>query len=145
MKKLAILVSMAMLGMTVHAKSHGDTTPLTAKKTSSLTGSYEKKPVKHIKKFANSTLTLSRGSSVNGNYIIQLSGPSGNYQFPFTNGATYTIAQGTYGVGIGPAGGGTTSYSISGSVCTVNYSVFAPSATFSNVPFTCSSGTFSIN
>jgi hypothetical protein len=95
-------------------------------------------------KFADFSVSLSRGSNVSGIWVISFSNSSGTYQFQFNSG-TVTIPSGIYQVGIHPTGGVSSSYTISGSVCTYNYNVYGTSASFSNVPCTCGSGSFSIN
>jgi hypothetical protein len=93
---------------------------------------------------ANFTASLSRGSNVSGSWVIEFSGSAGTYRFAFNSG-NVTVPSGTYNVGIYPAGGGSTIYSISGSVCTLNYGTSGSSAYFTNVPCTCGSGSFSVN
>jgi hypothetical protein len=115
--------------------------------TTQLSAHNPSKPVKTTPaKRADFSVTLSRGSNVSGTWVISFSGSAGTYQFQFTSSSnTVTIPSGTYQVGIYPAGGGSSSYSIAGAVCTYNYSNYGTSAAFSNVPCTCGSGSFSIN
>ena len=104
------------------------------------------KPLKHVvKPAATFSAALSKGAAVSGAWVIEFSGSAGTFQFPFNNGSTISVPSGTYQVGIHAAGGTSTSYSIAGSVCTVNYSTFGTSALWTNVPCTCSNGSFSIN
>jgi len=142
MKKLTFLLLVMTLLITTGSSRLSAGNPLKSVKGNVATHSQPNEKTR--KQFANFSLSLSRGSNVSGEWVIQLSGSAGTFQYAFNN-TTIVIPSGTYQVGIYRAGGSSTSYSISGSVCTINYSTFSTSAVFSNVTCTCGSGSFSIN
>jgi hypothetical protein len=138
MKKLTfLLLFMVVLGTTVSSKLSANNPKKSAKASSD-------KPDTRKAKFADFSVTLSKGANVSGTWVIEFSNSSGTYQFQFNN-SPVTIPSGIYQVGIHPTGGVSSSYTIAGSVCTYNYNTYGTSASFSSVPCTCGSGGFSIN
>jgi hypothetical protein len=138
MKKLTfLLLFMVVLGTTVPSALSANNPKKPAKASSD-------KPDTRKAKFADFSVTLSKGANVSGIWVIEFSNSSGTYQFQFNNNSV-TIPSGIYQVGIHPTGGASTYYTIAGSVCTYNYNVYGTSALFSSVPCTCGSGGFSVN
>lgn len=137
MRKLTLLLSVMIVLITAGASKLSADNPLKSTKSPTAATANTKK------QFANFSLTLTRGN-ISGFWVIELSGPTGTYQYPFNSG-TITIPAGTYQVGIHPTNGTSGNYTIAGSVCTYNYNTYGNSAYYSNVPCTCGSGYFSIN
>jgi len=89
-------------------------------------------------------ITFSQGSNVAGTWVMEVSSSAGTSQAG--PGGSVTVPYGTLNyVGIHQAGGSSTSYNISGSICATSYSASGTSALFRNVNASCSSGSFSVN
>lgn len=95
---------------------------------------------------ATVSINLNRSNSVSGTYSIEFNGAAGVFQKPFNTG-TVTVPAGKYTVSIFPIGGSTISRSFSGSSCTMSYSNFGTSVSFTNVLLNCSTSgaSFSLN
>ncbi|MCC8409722.1 C1 family peptidase [Mucilaginibacter sp. UR6-1] len=95
---------------------------------------------------ATVSINLTRSNSISGTYSIEFNGAPGVFQKPFNTG-TVTVPAGKYTVSIFPIGGSTISRSFSGSSCTMSYSNFGTSVSFTNVLLNCgtSGASFAIN
>ena len=142
MRKLTLLLSVMIVLITVGSSKLSADNPLKSAKIAKA-AFHNPKAVTAKKQFDNFSLTLTRGN-ISGVWVIELSGPTGTYQYPFNSG-TITIPSGIYQVGIHAAGGTSSNYTIAGSVCTYNFYTYGSSAYYNYVPCTCGSGSFSIN